>query len=221
MPSPVQLLALYCMLAITPLAVTKACAQADKVEHACEKAAKIVARGKPEKKEDWAWSTILGCGATGGLALRDAWQATRMSADTAALEAVFARLWLFRDAALFASAKSISLDPGAKPESRVFSLMLMLTSSSDDVHPEWAGLVGSPDAGRACWVGRVANLHSYAGASMPTDARTQLANAARQLAADGTTPELVRRAARCIVAELVAEDRAKANPIMLPPGGAP
>jgi len=30
-------------------------------DHSCDKAAKILARGKPQRKENWAYSTIAGC----------------------------------------------------------------------------------------------------------------------------------------------------------------
>lgn len=215
--TPARRAAVFLAIAITGIAVPEACAQADKAEHNCEKAAMIVGRGKPDKKEDWAWSTILGCGPAGGLALRDAWEMTRTSADTAELETVFARLWGFRDAGLFTSARSIFLDAGAAPESRVFSGMLMLSSVSDDTYATWAGMTGGRGDGSNCSLASVANRPSHVGMSLPNDARSRLDSAARQIAADRAAPEVVRRAARCIVSEIVAEDRAKANPIRLPP----
>ncbi len=194
MISPARRAAAFLAKAITGIAVPEACAQSDKAEHSCEKAAKIVARGKPDTKEDWAWSTILACGPDGGLALRDAWEMTRTSADTAELETVFARLRGFRDAGLFNSASSIFLDAGAAPESRVFSEMLMLSSVSDDTYASWTGMTGGRGDGSGCSLASVADCPSHVGTSLPLDARSRLLSVARRVVADGAMPELVRRA---------------------------
>jgi len=42
-------------------------------DHSCKKAAKILTRGRPEKKEEWAYTTISGC-AEGAMYLAIAWR---------------------------------------------------------------------------------------------------------------------------------------------------
>jgi hypothetical protein len=200
-------------------AASAACAQADKSEHSCAKAAKVVARGKPEKKDDWAWATIVGCGSAASPALRDAWARTRTSADTNELEDTYAQLWSIRDAALFDAAKSIFMDADATPQSRVFSGMLLLSSVSDDVYATYGQMTASVGVQSVCSLGSVADRTHYLGTALPTDAPTQLQAIAQQLIKDPATPTLVRSAARCIASELAAYQRANAKPSNAPLAG--
>ena len=81
--------------------------------------------GNPDKKEDWAWSTLPGCGAAASGAARDAWLVQRTVTDTVQIAETFNRLWSFRDALLFEAAMGMAADASATDQSRVFSVMML------------------------------------------------------------------------------------------------
>ena len=199
-------LRLFAGLAVA--SVTTAGAQAHKPERDCATAAKIVARGKPQPKDDWAWSTVLGCGRAASAPVRAAWEATRTRADTLALGALYDRLWSLRDSALFDAAARIFADAAAAPQSRVFSGMLLLSSVSPHSHTSFGTITAATVPGSVCSRGFVVNPPANQGTALPSSARAQVHAMARHFAADRTAPRVVGLAARCIAEHIEIEDDA-------------
>ena len=198
--------------------VTNGSAQVDKQEHNCKRATQIVEKGRPDRKEEWAWATVLGCGAAGGVAARDAWLQTRAEIDTSQLEALYSRLWSFRDAALFGAARSIMTDASASPQSRVYSAMLLLVQVFDRRDPEYGDFV-STNTYSVCRVGSVYDRVIVTGSALPADARQQLRAAAQGVLSNVTSPIIVQSAAHCVDQEIMLDDRVQASkPIVPPPG---
>ena len=191
-------------------------AQADKNGHNCKKATQIVAKGKPDKKEEWAWAMVLGCGAEGGAAARDAWRTVRTATDTRELEALYSRVWSFRDAALFEAARSTLGDASATAQSRVYSAMLLIAQLFDRRDSFYGDLT---DTGpyRVCRVGSVYDRIIATGTALPTDARQRARLVAQRVLSSASTPSIVQNAARCVVQTLDIDDRVQASKPIVPP----
>ena len=182
----------------------------------CVKAARIVEKGRPDKKEAWAWSMILRCGSDGSAAAKSAWMEQRTLSDTAQLAGTFAHLWNFRDSALFGAAARIAADPSATRQSRVYSVMMLLVQVFDNVYPEY-GQVSTMEPQDVCRVGQVFTRVLTAGVPLAPDARQRARALARALAADASAPPEVRSAGHCLDEEFVIEERVRALRPLKPP----
>lgn len=210
---------LPCVAVLTALSLANAphaTAQADRHQHDCKKAVHIVERGKPEKKDDWAWSTVLGCGAEGGVAARGAWLQARSETDTAQLEALYSRLWSFRDAALFDAARSLATDASASAQSRVYSSMLLIGLLLDNKDPQY-GFFTTVGTYGVCRVGSVYDRSIADGTPLPSDARELVRSVGRQLQAETSAPAIVQSAGRCVDQTLMIDDRVRARGAIVPP----
>ena len=189
---------------------TSAGAQVDKSAHDCKEAIRNVDRGKPSKTEEWAWATVLGCGAAGGSAARDAWLSLRSESDTSRIAAVYDRLWSFRDAALFDAARAMMADGSARVESRAFSAMFVIAQLFDNLNPEFGYFVSTWPFG-VCRIASVSDRTIQTGTPLPTDAKEQARTVARNVLADSAAPNEVRSAARCVDQILTIDDRVRAR----------
>ena len=211
-------LAIIVAVSVAGVDVSKGNAQVDKQEHNCKRATQIVEKGRPDEKEEWAWATVLGCGAAGGVAAHDAWLQTRAVTDTSQLEALYSRLWSFRDAAIFDAARSIMSDASASPQSRVYSAMLLLVQVFDDRNPAYKYFIATGTYG-VCQIAIVYDRVIATGSALPANARQQLRAAAQALLSDASAPIIVQSAARCVDQEIMLDDRVQASkPIVPPPG---
>lgn len=211
-------LAIISVVSIAGADVSNGNAQVDKQEHNCKRATQIVEKGKPDKKEEWAWATVVGCGAAGGIAAHDAWVQTRAETDTSQLEALYSRLWSFRDAALFDAARSIMTDASASPQSRVYSAMLLLVQVFDDRNPAYKYFINTGTYG-VCRIAIVYDRVIVTGSALPADARQQLRAVAQAILSNASAPIIVQSAARCVDQEIMLDDRVQASkPIVPPPG---
>ena len=208
--------AIIAVVSIAGAGVSNGNAQVDKQKHDCTRATQIVEKGKPDKKEEWAWATVLGCGTAGGVAAHDAWLQTRAKTDTIQLEALYRRLWSFRDAALFDAARNIMTDASASPQSRVYSAMLLLVQVFDRRDPEYSDFV-STDTYSVCRVASVYDRVIVTGSALPADARRQLHAAAQVILSDASAPIIVQSAARCVDQEITLADRVQASKPIVPP----
>lgn len=211
-----QRVALIAGLSLAGAVASDAAAQSDKHEQQCKKAVKIVERGKPGRKEAWAWSTVLGCGAEGGVAARDAWLLARAGVDPTQLEDLFSRLWSFRDAALFEAARGIATDPSASAPSRVYSAMMLVAQLLDRKNPNYAWFT-SVGMGGVCRIGSVYDRALYAGRPLPSDARQLGLQVGRQLSNDAGAPATVRSAGRCLAQAIEIDDEIRASGPIKPP----
>jgi hypothetical protein len=210
--------ALTCWLALSAVRVGAQTRQDSlSAAHDCAAAARIVRHGHPDKKEEWAWATLMGCGAAGGDAAREAWLSQRAERDTAQLEGVFGRLWSFRDASLFDAAMSIAGDASAAPQSRVYSAMMLLEQLLDHDQPDYKYFSTTGEFG-VCRIGSVFGRQIAVGTPLAPDARTRAHGLAQSLAADAAAPSEVRSAGRCLDQALTMDDRVQAKkPIQRPP----
>ena len=208
--------AIFAGMSVASARVTVVHAQADKQQHDCKKAIHIVEKGNPDKKEEWAWTTVLGCGAAGGVAAHDAWLQVRTATDTSQLEALYSRLWSFRDAALFDAAQSVFADGSASPQSRVYSAMLLTVQVFDDRHPAYKYFVSTGTYG-VCQIAIVYDRVIVTGSTLPPDARQRLRATAQGLLSNASTPVIVQSAARCVDQEIMLDDRVQASKPIVPP----
>ena len=208
-----------CLLLATVLSGTGAStvgAQSDKNEHNCKKATHIVAKGKPDKKEEWAWAMVLGCGAEGGTAARDAWLTVRTVTDTSELESLYSRVWSFRDAALFEAARSTLSDASASAQSRVYSAMLLIAQIFDRKDSSYGDLTNTGPY-NVCRVQIVYDRTITIGTALPVDARQRTRAVAQSVLSSASAPSIVQNAARCIVQTLDLDDRVQASKPIVPP----
>ena len=193
-------------------------AQVNSQQHDCKRATEIVAKGKPDKKEEWAWATVLGCGTAGGNAAHDAWLQIRTETDPTQLEALYSRLWSFRDAALFDAAQGILIDASASAQSRVYSAMLLLVQVFDTEYPEYIDFI-STGTYSVCQIDNVFDRVIVTGSALPADARQRLRIVAQGISSDASAPTIVQSAARCVAQAFLIDDRVQARkPIVPPPG---
>ncbi len=195
--------------------VPKANAQSDKDQHDCKKAIQIVARGKPDKKEEWAWATVLGCGAAGGVAARDAWMQARTEVDTRSLEELYSRLWSFRDSALFNAAHGIFADAVASPQGRVYSAMLLVSLLFDAQDPTYE-FFSSTKSLDICRTGSVAGRIVSHGGPLPSDAEERTRRAAQTILHGSTAPAIVVSAAHCVDQGIRMNEWVRAHPYTPP-----
>lgn len=212
--------AAFIVLSLGVVGAARTDAQAGHTAHDCSKAARIVARGHPVKKEDWAWSMLLVCGAQDSEAAHDAWLQQRSVSDTVQLEATYARLWSFRDAGLFDAAASIAADAAATPQSRVYSMMMLLAQLLDDTYPTYDFFI-STGPFDVCRQSSVADRTIAVGTPLPSSDRQRARTLAKSLAADESAPAIVRSAGRCLDQALWIDDQVQAAKPIRPPSRQP
>ena len=114
-------------------------------DHSCDKAAKILARGKPQKKEEWAYSTISRC-AGGAANLATAWGDP--PSDSVALWHLLAGSWEIRDRRIV-SAVAVTVANASLPHAVRFAAVRILLAQYDRtsrVRADWdpeEGAVGT------------------------------------------------------------------------------
>ncbi|MHB2032088.1 MAG: hypothetical protein ACYCVE_01785 [Gemmatimonadaceae bacterium] len=180
----------------------------DKVDaKACEKAAKIVARGHPAKKESSALLTLNACGAVGSSALASGLLSYANDTDPAVLDAFMGQVDNWRDSTLMAAATQLATNPAASVAARVFAVRHLLILVHPYLRYGYAGLVAGADTTVdadgtiVTTIGCAASLSSDAGdrvgTPLPVDYADQIRSTLSGLIASSATPDSVRRAARC------------------------
>ena len=216
MPTVLKFFAIISVVSIGGANVSNGAAQVGRQEHNCKRATQIVEKGKPDRKEEWAWATVVGCGAAGGVAAGDAWLQMRAETDTSQLEALYSRLWSFRDSVLFNAARSIMTDASASPQSRVYSAMLLLVQVFDRRNPDYSDFVRT-NTYSVCRIAIVYDRVIVTGSALPSDARQQLRAAAQAILSNASAPNIVQSAARCVDQEIMLDDRVQASKPIVPP----
>jgi hypothetical protein len=212
--------ALAALVTLSPRADAQVNLDSLRAAHTCEAALRIVQRGHPDKKEDWAWSTLPGCGAAASGAARDAWLVQRTVTDTLQIAETFSRLWSFRDASLFEAAMGVAADASATVESRIVSVMMLVEQLLDHELTEYRYFSTTPGTG-VCRIGDVFDRQIRVGTPLAVDARQRAHTLAQSLAGATTAPAAVQSAGRCLDQALTIDDRVQAaRPNRPPPGGA-
>jgi hypothetical protein len=166
----------------------------------CKKAAHIVEKGKPDKKEESAFATILRCphdvGPSGASAIR----AMRTEVDTAALAAVFVPLSSVVDASLLSAYLDVAQDATAAGPARAFAaLALLQTATVGTVGVEYQELTNN---GSDCRSVGMPSLRASLATPLPPGYLLTIRNALSAVASSGSAAAIVRSAAACSLAHL-------------------
>jgi hypothetical protein len=156
-----------------------------------------VEKGKPDKKEEWAFTTIVSCPVDVGPAGATAIRKMRTESDTATLFATWSELALVIDARLMAAYLEVLADAAASIPARVFAIDALLTQElSGRGGGDYAELVGR---GADCSLSFIAGTHAAATIAMPLPSgHRQSVRAALMVAANSSTaPAAVKSASLC------------------------
>jgi hypothetical protein len=197
------------MLRCAPLLTLAACApravlaqdRPDSVHHRndCRLAAQVISTGQPLPRREWALAVIQGC-REGGPALARAMRESRLSSDTAYLNALTWPAIRLRDGEIFQAAMQVAADRGASTQARVFAIRTLMWSMYPGGGIDYADLAdlvqGRP---RSCF-GHGPSTHTSVtqGAALPVDFVARAKELAKTLDHDPTEPLPVRRAAVCL-----------------------
>jgi hypothetical protein len=177
-------------------------------EKECEKAAKIIARGHPEKKERDAFALLSACGSVGANALATGLGQYRSETDTVALELFMRPVDGWRDATIMDAAARLASDPAAAVPARVFAIRHLTRL----VNPLFLFQYGNLAVGDSAVRDASGNLLSLSlgcahvggswfpsrvGTPLPTDYRARIQALLVGLAKDSAAPTSVRNAAQC------------------------
>lgn len=175
-------------------------------EKDCDKAAKIVAKGHPEKKEAWAFLTLSTCGATAADAFVTGLSHYTYESDPLVLEEFMHQVDNWRDGRIFEAVMSLATNSAAAAPARVFAVRHLLILTHPFLRYPYAGLivgeVTTSDADlvkttigcREAFVSVAANRVAY---PLAPDYAALIESTLASLSASASTPTIVRNAARC------------------------
>ena len=162
-------------------------------DHDCRAAAHTVEHGKPAKKEEWAFTTIVRCPAYVGAAGATAINAMRAETDTAALAAALLPLTNVVDASLMSADLGVVQDATASEPARVFAVIgLISLASSGMVSVPYGELVTNGTNCRA----EAASLAATVTAPLPAGYLATIRSALTAVTASSATGG-VKNAAAC------------------------
>jgi hypothetical protein len=190
-------------LALTLMLPHFASAQDSRADHDCTKAARIVAKGHPEKMQEVAYTTLLSCPTESAQVFIGVISDLRTSTDTAAFKWLLLEGTEFRDGTVFEAARAVAQDAGATPEARAYSLVmldrLLDRANYRPVLLPRAGIDAAAIRTRECRSVSVTDIAQQPGATpLPSDASARLHALASRLANDASAPPLLRRTAACM-----------------------
>jgi hypothetical protein len=200
-------------LVATILAILSATAGAQtkadkKFQQECEKAAKTIARGNPEKKIEAAFGTLETCRGTlvseglaaGLLTYTD-------ESDVNVLQQFMLQLDSWRDAAVLQAAITVAMNSGANGTARVFAVRHLLILSSPYTRYVYAGLIagettriasdGMSVSTYGCGTMVGSERGNSVGTPLPADYESRIRETLAALIASPSTPVIVKNAARC------------------------
>lgn len=114
-------------LSLLLLTGTVTCRKPEDPRTACERAVTIASHDYPQRRLDWALSTLQSCEGAGADAAAHALLSMRSATDTLSLDAQTDAINGWRDSALFGAGLQLASDRGATKESRVFALRYLLS----------------------------------------------------------------------------------------------
>lgn len=176
-------------------------------ERECERAARLVARGHPQKKLADAFLALEACGgAASGSVLAEGLKTYAVETNVEVLQEFWHFVDAYRDGAVFAAAKEQALDPAATAQARVFAVRHLLVIAHPFKRWDYAGLVRGEVSGTTadmdtfsfgCGEGMVSEAGDRGGTPLPADVSGQIDAALAALIASPSTPAAVKNAARC------------------------
>ncbi len=180
----------------------------DDSDKSCEKAAKIIAQGHPEKKEEWALGVLTNCGKTGADAFVAGIAQQAIVNDTLALETFYSHVDVWRDATIMNALLDLARNTTATPAARVFAVRHLIQLVRTRTRFPYGELVrGStvtvtPDSmttytpGCVAWHG--SEIPDQSATPLPADYQITIRTALATLVNDPATPDALKKAARCI-----------------------
>lgn len=178
-----------------------------KDDKSCEKAAKIVSKGHPEKKETWALGRLSICGKLGADALVTGMAQLVSDTDTLALESFFSTVDTWRDGAIMTAALNVASNPNASVQARVFSIRHLVILVRQRVKFRYGDISASPTAATtdegttlapACGAAHGSELPNTAATPLPAKYAAVITAALANIDSTSSTPIPVRNAARCV-----------------------
>jgi hypothetical protein len=130
---------------------------------------------------------------------------------------MYSRVWSFKDASVFDAAATVAADQTATPQSRVYSVMLLMAQLFDDWDADYRQFIAATGT-RICLFGPVYDRMIVMGSPLPIDARTRARTLAQRLAGNTRAPAAVRSAGRCLDQAISAAERLEAAEPIRPPG---
>lgn len=180
---------------------------ATKDDKACEKAARIVAKGHPAKKEEDAFLALTGCGTTAANAFATGIGQYIHETDIAALDAFMSQVDNWIDARIMTTATVLATNSAASPQARVFAVRYLLVLVLPYNRFAYTGLTvgevtttdaeGSTVTTTGCWSQMGSERADQVGTRLPADYADRIRQTLAGLAGDASAPSVVRNAARC------------------------
>jgi hypothetical protein len=191
-------------LALWPMALSGQAASKGE----CDKAATIVAKGHTSQADDWTFSALRPCGATGGRAFAVGLAHYARESDVAALEDYMTQVDNWRDASIFDAVIDLATNSAASPQARVFAIRHLILLEHPQFVLTYAGLTRKADTTVTrdmvvrqevgCVVQMTSAPHgSIKGSPLPPDYLTRLRATLVSLANSSDVPVPVRYAAGC------------------------
>lgn len=176
----------------------------------CDSAATVVSNGQPRSMPEWALGTLTRCGRGGAKALAVGMSHYGADTDVATLDDYMTQVDNWRDEAVFEAAMKIATNPMASAQARVFAVRHLILLVQPNLLLTYAGMTKKADTTETptmvIWqeTGCVAQMISpprgeLAGSPLPADFETRVRSALATLARAPETPEVVRRASRCLL----------------------
>ena len=180
----------------------------DDTDQSCEKAAKIIRKGHPEKQEAWALGVLTNCGGAGADAFMAGIAQEAAVSDTIALETFFSYVDVWRDATIMNASLDLARNMSATPAARVFAVRHLIQLVRTRTRFRYGELVrGStvtvtPDSmtiyapGCVAWHG--SEIPDQSATPLPANYPTVIRTALAALVIEPSTPDVLKKAARCI-----------------------
>jgi len=174
----------------------------------CVSAAAIVAKGRPNEADSWAYAALQPCGSVGPKAFVQGIAKYKDETDIAALEDFMTQVDNWTDASVFQAVTELAMDSTATQQVRVFAVRHLIYLLEPLMLYNYAGLTRKADttvtAEMSTWqdvgcVGamRSAPYGSFKGAPLPVDYKRRIRATAASLVSSPTVPMRVRYAALC------------------------
>lgn len=173
----------------------------------CDKAARIVAKGHPEKKEQDALATLAGCGVAGASAFAAGIAQYTTETDVPTLAAFMDRVDNWRDSTVMEAVVALATNTAASPQARVFAVRYLITRLQPSLFYSYAGLTAGPTTTinaegttlttTGCRASAISDPGDLSATPLPADYADRVIQTLTLLINASTTPIEVRNAARC------------------------
>jgi hypothetical protein len=177
-------------------------------DKSCDKAAKIVRKGHPEKKEMWALDQLVACGSAGARSLVAGMPQYATDTDTLVLDSFFSVADNWRDGAIMNAALSLAGNPNASVQARVFAVRHLVTLVDVNVKFLYGDISATPPVtvsavdsltlySRPCLAAHGDHAPGNSATPLPANYVAVIKAAMATISSASGTPAPVRNAAAC------------------------